>query len=86
MAGGGWTGVGGTAWESVGPVSVEPGSAGCVSVQLSSLEGPQFYRLSFTGLSSGFEQSPMVGVSFVPSPGAAALLVLAGITVHRRRR
>lgn len=77
---------GGSAWQSVGAVPVVPGDSGRAFVQLSSVDGPQFYHLAFSGLSSGFEQSPMVGVSFVPSPGAASLLALAGIAVNRRRR
>lgn len=83
LAGVSWSG---SSWRSLGAVPVMPGDTGRAAVQLSSLAGPQFYRVAFSGLSAGFEQSPMEGVSFVPSPGAAALIALAGFTVNRRRR
>jgi MYXO-CTERM domain-containing protein len=83
LAGLAWSG---SSWNAVGVAPILAGGAGHAAVQLSSLAGPQFYRLAFSGLSAGLEQSPLVGVSFVPSPGAAALIALAGFMGVRRRR
>ena len=73
-------------WTTVGAAPVVPGMTGRTELQLGSSGVAQFYRVQFGGLSAGLDASAQAGVMFVPSPGAASLIALAGFTVNRRRR
>ncbi|NBV64394.1 MAG: hypothetical protein EBR71_08000 [Planctomycetes bacterium] len=83
LAGMGWNA---PQWSNMGTAPVVPGMTGQAELQLGSSGAAQFYRLQFGGLSAGLDASAQAGVMFVPSPGAAALIALAGFTGVRRRR
>ena len=73
-------------WSSMGAAPVVPGMTGQAELQLGSSGVAQFYRVQFGGLSAGLDASAQAGVSFVPSPGAASLIALAGLIGNRRRQ
>ena len=75
---------------SLGAMYIIPGVVGSADLSLLPPGGTQLYRVSFSGMSLGIDQSDMVGAtlisSMVPSPGPVVLLGVAGLISKRRRK
>lgn len=75
---------------SLGAMYIIPGVVGSADLSLLPPGGTQLYRVSFSGISLGIDQSDMVGATFtssmVPSPGPLVLMGVAGLISKRRRK
>ena len=75
---------------SLGAMYITPGIIGSADMSLLPPGGTQLYRVNFSGISLGIDQSDMVGATFtssmVPSPGPLLLMGVAGLISKRRRK
>ena len=75
---------------SLGAMYITPGVIGSADMSLLPPGGTQLYRVNFSGISLGIDQSDMVGATFtssmVPSPGPLLLMGVAGLISKRRRK
>ena len=75
---------------SLGAMYITPGVIGSADMSLLPPGGTQLYRVNFSGISLGIDQSDMVGATFissmVPSPGPLVLMGVVGLISKRRRK